>query len=158
MNAPAPTTSAADAIRENYGDWLLTCANQQMGGQVHRVAVLSQEQFHKESRQRVLAIELRREAGHAKGSLILRFGLDLPSGARLIVDDENSFTSLAFRTALPIGIVANLDFNEEALIALTKGGLLKVTVVTHDARQEISLAISLKGFAAAFVRMEALAQ
>ncbi|PRD41295.1 invasion-like protein [Phyllobacterium phragmitis] len=158
MNAPTPTIPAADATRESYGDWLLTCANQHLDGQIRRVIVLSQEQFHKETRQRVLAVELRWEAKSAKGSLVLPFGLHIPEGARLVLDGENSFATLSFHTALPIGIVANLEFDGKALAALSKGKLLKIEAVTHDTGQEVNLAVSLKGFATAFARMEALAR
>lgn len=156
MNTPTSTIPAADVTREHYGDWLLTCANQHLDGQIRRVVVLSQEQFHKETRQRVLAVELRLDAGRGRGSLVLPFGLHLPRHARLVLDDEDPFATLAFHTALPIGIVSKFEVDEKALAALSRGKLLKIEAVTHDTGQEVALSVSLKGFATAFARMETL--
>lgn len=144
-SAPAP-----DAIRETHGDWIVSFAVNDAG---QKFCVIAQEHFNKQTRQRMLGVELRSNHG---GTLILPFGLTLSKGVSLQVDEEEPFDTLPFRTALPVGCMVELDFDAGIIGKLKKGKSLRVNAVANDTGREIAFSISLRGFSAAFARMEAL--
>lgn len=140
----------ASSLQETYEAWSLGCQ-----GTPQTVCAISQQQVQQNG-QRVLAIELKREAdGALAGNLILPFGLRLDAGAALQIDTAAPQQPLRFSTCLPGGCLVPLNFDAETVTALRGGTLLKVNVQSIDAK-EVPLSISLKGLAAALDRLEVL--
>lgn len=144
----------ANSLQEAHGDWRVACAQQ--NGQ--KLCTLSQQLMDKDSRQRILAIELSAPApDKAEGTLVLPFGLALDKGIMLQVDEAAAGPPLRFRTCLPAGCVVTVIFDAKTIAALRTGTTLTVKAV-GDNTQEISFGVSLKGFASAFDRTSTLAK
>jgi invasion protein IalB len=142
----------ADSLQEAHGDWRVACTLQ--GGQ--RQCSLSQQVMDKESRQRILAIELVTPVpSEAECTLVLPFGLALDKGITLQVDEAAAGPALRFRTCLPAGCVVAAAFDARGVDALRAGTTLTVKATGENA-QEISVSVSLKGFASALDRIVAL--
>src|SRR5688572_23504746 len=116
----------ATSLRESHGDWAVSCNIQQQNGKNVKLCGLSQEQHDQNSRQRVLAIELRPEGAAAQGVLVLPFGLDLDKGASFQIDDGPPSPVNKFRTCLPQGCLVPVNFDARTLAAVRKGNQLKV--------------------------------
>jgi invasion protein IalB len=145
----------ATSLRENHGDWVVGCSIQQQSGKNVKVCGLSQEQTDQNSRQRVLAIEVRPEGAGVQGILVLPFGLALDQGASFQIDDGPASPVQKFRTCLPAGCLVPVNFDARTLAALRKGNQLKVKTVA-DGGKEAPFTISLKGFPGALDRTAAL--
>lgn len=153
----------ASSLQENYQDWLVVCVQQQASqaeaaaeapAPVTRCAV-SQQQSEAQTRQRVLAIELSRSEKGLSGVLLVPFGLALDAGISLQIDEGKAEAPLRVRTCLPAGCVVPLDFDAAKLKALTSAATLKVKAQA-DGGPERVFSISLKGFADATQRLDAL--
>ncbi|MBN8949099.1 MULTISPECIES: invasion associated locus B family protein [unclassified Rhizobium] len=159
---PAVTTpntrlpGGADALREVHGDWLLIGTVQTGEAGPQKTCVIAQEQIHNDSRQRLLLIELRPQAGRIKGTLILPFGLSFQKGVVLQVDDNSMAPAIPFRTAVPMGCVVELDIDALRVALLKAGKILHVHAIVADTSSPIAFAISLNGFATALTRAEAV--
>ncbi|MDR0807830.1 MAG: invasion associated locus B family protein [Gemmobacter sp.] len=154
-SAPAVASTlpgGATSLQESYRDWSVVCVQQGAG----KRCAASQVQAQQQSGQRVLAIEIDalRDNG-AGGTLMLPFGLSLPSGVTLQIDDQPALAPLRFRTCLPSGCLVSLSFDASTLTALRAGTSLKVTVVA-DNGGETALTVSLAGFAPALDRLAVL--
>lgn len=150
---PSPQTlpGGASQVQETYGDWRVTCVQQ--NGQ--KVCTLAQQQTDKDSRQLVLGIELKTTAvDKAEGTMVLPFGLAVDKPIVLQIDEGSSRTT-HFRTCVPVGCLVTLAFDPTTISSLKKGTTLNVKA-TGDGGQETVFKISLKGFAGAFDRTEAL--
>lgn len=146
----------ADALREVHGDWLLIGAVRSGDSGLQKSCVITQEQIHNDTRQRLLVIELRPDAGRIKGTLILPFGLSFQKGVVLQVDESSSAPAVPFRTALPMGSVVELDIDALRLALLKTGRTLHIHAVVADTGVPIAFGISLNGFATALARAEAV--
>ncbi|MBZ9991210.1 invasion associated locus B family protein [Mesorhizobium sp. BH1-1-5] len=147
----------ATSLREGHGDWTVSCNITTQNGASSKACALSQEQTDAQSRQRVLAIELRPNGQAVQGTLVLPFGLALDQGVTLQIDDGVVLPALRFRTCLPGGCLVNLSFEDDTLAALRSGKSLKIKVVA-DGGKETNLALSLNGFPGALDRTAALLQ
>ncbi|MBZ9673088.1 invasion associated locus B family protein [Mesorhizobium sp. ESP7-2] len=147
----------ATSLREGHGDWTVSCNVTTQNGATGKACALSQEQADAQSRQRLLAMELRPNGEVVQGTLVLPFGLALDQGATLQIDDGVVLPALRFRTCLPGGCLVDLSFEGDTLAALRNGTSLKVKVVA-DGGKETNLALSLKGFGSALDRTAALLQ
>ncbi|WP_246684919.1 invasion associated locus B family protein [Mesorhizobium sp. B2-7-1] len=147
----------ATSLREGHGDWTVACNATTQSGAAGKACSLSQEQADGQSRQRILAVELRPNGDVLQGTLVLPFGLALDQGVTLQIDDGVVVPPLRFRTCLPGGCIVDLSFDIETVAALRKGTSLKVKVVA-DGGKETNLALSLKGFPSALDRTTALLQ
>jgi len=147
----------ASSLRESHGDWVVTCAIQNQAGRNVKLCAFSQEQTDNNSRQRVLAIELKPETTGVSGMLILPFGLALDQGASFQIDDGPTGTPQKFRTCIPAGCLVPVSFDARTLAALRKGSQLKVKTIA-DGGKDTPFTISLKGFPNAFDRTAALAK
>lgn len=145
----------AASLREAHGDWTVACALQPAEGIQRKVCALAQEQLAANTRQRALAIELKPDAGSAKGTLVLPFGLALNKGVRFVLDDGEAGDVQRFRTCLPIGCMIDVVFDAGTIKALRSGKVLKVNAAA-DGGREMSFSISLTGFAGAYDRTAAL--
>jgi invasion protein IalB len=151
QTAPQTLPGGASQVQETYGDWRVTCVQQ--NGQ--KVCTLSQQQADKDSRQLVLGIELKTTAANkAEGTMVLPFGLAVDKPIVLQVDEGASQT-VHFRTCVPVGCLVALTFDPASISSLKKGTTLNVKAA-GDGGQDAAFKISLKGFADAFDRTEAL--
>lgn len=142
----------ATSLNETYQDWTVTC---RVVSEARSCTITQQQQ--RQDGQRVLAIELRRQAGEVvPGLLVLPFGLSLPGGVMLQVDEQPALAQHSFATCLPAGCVVPLNFDQATVSMLRDGTALKVTAATHDTKQDVALSISLKGLATALDRLETL--
>jgi invasion protein IalB len=147
----SPLPGGASSLQETYQDWRLGC--QSVAPQP--VCSISQEQAQQNG-QRVLAIELRKQGDDAlSGNLVLPFGLQLDAGAIIQIDDGQQDKPLRFSTCVPGGCLVPLSFDADRITALRNGTTLRVKVQSTDAK-EVALTISLKGFPAAFDRLQVL--
>lgn len=150
QEATSKLPGGASSLQETYEAWSLACQ-----GMPQTICAISQQQVQQNG-QRVLAIELKREAdGALTGNLVLPFGLQLDAGATLQIDAAAPQQPLRFSTCLPGGCLVPLNFNGEASAALRGGTVLKVNVQSIDGK-EVPLSIQLKGLAAALDRLEVL--
>ena len=121
-----------------------------------KVCALTQQQLDKDSRQRVVAIEVNSITPEkAEGTMVLPFGLAVSREVTLQIDGAALGAPLHFRTCIAAGCLVALSFDTQSVATLKKGTALAVNV-TSDSGQPISFALSLKGFANAFDRTAAL--
>ncbi|WP_173932710.1 invasion associated locus B family protein [Chelativorans sp. Marseille-P2723] len=150
--APAATfPGGATSIQESFQDWQVVC---DAHGETRR-CVMVQQQVDPNSRQRILAFELRREGDKLAGALVLPFGLALKSGVALEADEESFSMHEAFRTCLPSGCFVDVAFDEATSNVLGKVDSLQVNALS-DAGEALSFTISLAGFSAARDRIAVL--
>ena len=147
----------ASSLRENHGDWIVTCRIDTQAGKSVKLCALAQEQADSRTRQRVLALELQPSTTGAQGTLVLPFGLALDAGVTLQVDDGTATPVQRFRTCLPAGCIVPITFDARGLALLRKGTALRIKA-TADGGKEAPFSISLKGFPSAFDRAGALAK
>lgn len=147
-SAAATLPGNATTLTETHDDWTVRCGIDQ--GLVHCAA--SQEQLAKDTKQRVLAIEIEAGKDMLTGTLVLPFGLALGKGAILKVDDKLTSSVLNFSTCLPYGCLVPLQIGAEWETAMRAGTALAVdaTAVTG---QDAKFSISLKGLPSAIDRI-----
>ncbi|NLR97631.1 invasion associated locus B family protein [Rhizobium sp. P38BS-XIX] len=144
----------ADALREVHGDWLVVGSVQANVSASQKSCVIVQEQIHNETRQRVLLVELRPEAGKVTGTLVLPFGLLFQKGVVLQVDEGSRAPAIPFRTALPVGCIVDLDIDALRLSLIKSGKTLHIHAIAADTAQIVTFPVSLNGFASALARAE----
>ena len=121
-----------------------------------KVCALTQQQLDKDSRQRVLALEVNTiTAAKAEGTLLLPFGLAVSREVTLQIDGAALGSPLHFRTCIAAGCLVALSFDTQGIANLKKGNTLVVSA-TADGGQPVSFTLSLKGFANAYDRTAAL--
>jgi invasion protein IalB len=145
----------AASLREMHGDWAVACTIQTEGGKKTKTCVLLQEQFAKEMRQRLVAIELKPTASSLKGALVLPFGLALDKGVSYQLDEGQPGPVQRFRTCLPAGCIIAIDFDAKFVTSLKAAKALRIKAAA-DGGQETTFSISLTGFPSAFDRTVAL--
>ena len=145
-----------DELREVHGDWLVVGVIQRNRAWARKSCVIVQEQTDPETRDRLLLVELRPDAGRLKATLILPFGLHFRKGVVLQIDDGNRTPALPFSTALPLGRFVDLDIDVPRIMRLKSGKTLYIHATTANDAQPIRFDISLNGFAAALARAESI--
>ena len=145
----------ASSLQEAYGDWSVQCAMPEG----RRVCTFSQTQMNQQNRQRVLAIELHAaDGGAAEGAVVMPFGLALPDGVTLQIDDAAPGAAIAYTTCLPAGCLVPLSFDAAMVAKLKTAKKLTLNAVAADTKAPIPLTISLNGFAPALARTQKLMQ
>jgi invasion protein IalB len=152
-STPGVLPGGASALQETHGDWAVACT--QPAGK--KVCTFSQQQMDKETRQRMLAIELSPAVEKADGTLLLPFGLAVAREVIVQIGETTLGMPLRFRTCLPAGCVVPLSFGPREIGELRKGKALTVRA-TGDGGQPAVFTISLEGFASAMDRTAALAK
>ena len=148
----------AASLRETHGDWTVSCAIQaQADGKKVKRCVLAQEQIDRETRRRVLTMELRPEGGGVKGTLVLPFGLSLDKGVAYQLDEGQLGAVQRFRTCLPVGCVIDVDFDARTVAPFRTGNTLKVKAIA-DGGQEMVFSVPLSVFSGAHGRALALSK
>jgi len=129
----------------------VTCVQQ--NGQ--KVCTLAQQQADKDAVSWCWGSSLKTTAADkAEGTMVLPFGLAVDKPIVLQIDEGASQTT-HFRTCVPVGCLVALAFDPATVSSLKKGTTLNVKAA-GDGGQETVFKISLKGFAGAFDRTEAL--
>ncbi|MBB4120501.1 invasion associated locus B family protein [Martelella radicis] len=143
----------ASSLNETYQDWRVTCVSD---GTTDRCAMIH-SQVAKDSGQRVLTIELNAPAtDRAQGMLIMPFGLALAKGVTMTIDTDGTGATFGFSTCLPQGCLVPIEFDANMLERLKNGGVLHIMATPIDGSDRIDISASLKGFTAAFNRLNAL--
>ena len=147
-----PTT-----LSETYDTWTVQCANSQPqeGQPAQRQCQMSQELLQQESRQRMLLFAVTKGEGDAKATLIMPFGLRLSEGIRIDIA-EKELARGAFNTCLPAGCLVEIDLPEATIAQLQAADKVSISMTVHTG-QPMKTDVSLKGFAAAYRRLLALA-
>ncbi|GAB5377407.1 MAG: invasion associated locus B family protein [Acuticoccus sp.] len=151
-----PVASGAtepDALTERYRDWTVQCATPDNGA---RRCWMMQTLTQEKSGQRILQVELTLAGGNPLMMLLTPLGLLLPEGAQLTIDDGAPRT-VAFRTCLPRGCIAQETASEASLANLRRGQTLTVALTPLNGDAALTLGVSLAGFSAAYDRLAALA-
>jgi len=151
---PAPMTAAGEptSLQETYEDWVVVCGQREG----KKVCALTQQQTDRESRQRILAVELTTvTADKAEGTLVLPFGLAVSKDVVLQMDGAAFGAPLRFRTCITGGCLVALSFDAQALAALRKGTALTIAATAENG-QPVNFSVSLKGIGNGLTRAAAL--
>ena len=149
---PSAVSGEPTSVQETYQDWIVACVQREG----KKVCALTQQQLDKDSRQRVLGIEVSTITPEkAEGTLVLPFGLAVSRDVTLQIDGATLGAPLRFRTCIAAGCLVALSFDTQSVANLKKGTALAIHA-TADSGQPISFGLSLKGFASAFDRTAAL--
>lgn len=149
----AQMPDGASSINETYQDWRVTCIKNE---NVDRCSMLH-NQVAKDTGQRVLSVELTAPAAdRLQGIILMPFGLALANGVKLAVDDGATGSTFGFSTCLPQGCIIPIQFDQSMVDTLKNGGTLNISATIMDTGETINIAASLKGFTAAYNRLNGL--
>ncbi|WP_170135043.1 invasion associated locus B family protein [Acuticoccus kandeliae] len=154
--APAGAQTPAqgpDALTEVYRDWTVRCATPEGGS---RRCWMVQTLNRTGSGERILQFELALPSGAPTMLLLTPFGLLLPSGLTVAIDDAAP-RILQFRTCVPQGCLIEQKLADTELASLRRGQKMSVAMVAAQNEAEVRLEVSLAGFSAAYTRLTALA-
>lgn len=151
QSAGAPSPGAP--LEEQYRDWTLSCES----GDFVSTCSVHQQLYHSQTRQRMLAIELRREASGISGVIVVPFGLRVDRTITILVDSNAEQYEVAVRTCLPSGCIIPVSFPESFAAQLKRGSALGLNA-TADNDEPVGLRFSLYGFSAATARLEEIAE
>lgn len=145
--------NGASSLVERYGNWELQCVDQD--------AVIScaatQTLNNRDTRQQILMLQVSPLAdGGAAAVFVMPFGLRLAAGATISLDDQENGQTLGFSTCLPGGCLVPVQFDAEALNALTEGSMLNVVAIIDDSGDRLALGIDLEGLSTTVTRMNTL--
>lgn len=149
----APTLpNGANALKETYGDWAVECRIIK----AEKTCVIGQ--IHFDNQQRIIfSIEiLSSPGGQYRAEVVLPFGLDLPGGIRLKVDDQAVEMRGAFATCLPYGCLVSIEFPDASIATMTTARTLRVSAGAFRSDQSATFNVSLSGFSAAIERLKDL--
>ena len=115
---------------------------------------MTQIQADPETKQRVLAMEIRSDKGETLAAiLVMPFGLAIANGISLQIDNGETGNSLPFTTCRPVGCLVPFIIDNDKAEALKKGTKLTVTASADGSAQPVVFAVSLNGFADALDRL-----
>lgn len=132
--------------------WGATCSSSGRGTPPD--CVMEQRVVMSNSGQLLAAVTVRMPADSQTPVLMIRtpFGLHLPAGLKLAVDDQPVVT-LPLQTCDASGCYAGDVITPELLAALKQGTTLSVTF-QDTAQRDIAVPVSLNGFSAAYDRIQ----
>jgi len=149
---------APSNITETYSDWTLRCVTAPVaeGQEAVRSCEIMQEQRRREGNQLVLAISLQtKDDGAGAGlTMVLPFGLDLAAGVSIAAAEEDLIVA-RISTCLPRGCIVATDLPQETVDTLAETETVTLTMTSIEG-QKIQTAISLKGFAPAWNRVNTM--
>lgn len=141
----------ATSVRETYQAWQVVCGASEGAKQCRMV----QEQRQRETRQRILAVELQSSERGLDGLLVLPFGLALSQGVNLRVDGTPVQEAVPFKTCLPSGCVVSVSFDHRVVDLMARGAILSIEAAA-DEGGGVEFQVSLSGFSAAKDRIVSL--
>jgi invasion protein IalB len=159
--APSPTTAGqasqmpggATSMQETHGDWTVMCAQKEGT----KACAMSQQLLDRDSRQRVLALELdKATSDSASGNLLLPFGLAVDRQVSLQLNGSALGEPLHFWTCVPNGCLVSLTFDAKTVADLKRGTTLTVQGIAAEGGKPVSFTLSLKGFSSALDRTASL--
>ncbi|MAM11396.1 MAG: invasion protein [Rhizobiaceae bacterium] len=151
--ASATLPDGASSLSETYQDWRVECVS---NGDADR-CVMVQVQVAQEGGQRVISVELNAPAAdQAQGVVVMPFGFALAQGVTLSIDAETDGPKFGFSTCLPQGCFVPVSIDANMLDRLKSGGTLHIRGMPINGNEMVDYPISLKGFTAAFNRLNAL--
>lgn len=153
--SPGLLPGGASSLTETYGDWTVRCEIITRTQTSERICVVNQVQTNAQG-QRVIAVELAPSADGVAGAIILPFGLAVTQPVTLTIDEGEPITA-SFSTCVPAGCIVPIAAGSETLNAMRAGTALSIAAQNVD-NQPLELPVSLMGFSAATVRIEALTQ
>lgn len=143
---PAPALAQEE---QTFDDWTLSCGTPQ--GAEEQICQIGQIVKNKESQKPVLAAVVVKVPGTRDA--VMRFtvplGVILPPGIRLNVDDSEEIGRAPYLVCTPQGCTGIWKLEDQAVAAFKKGLHLKVVVMDGEQRP-IAVAVSLRGFTAAY--------
>lgn len=139
-------------LEEHYQDWTVSCER----ADIASTCSIYQQLYHSQTQQRMLAIELKRQASVFSGVIVVPFGLRVDRSIRLLVDTNLPGYDVAVRTCVPAGCVIPVSFSEDFGAQLQRGSALNLNAVT-DNDETVGLVFSLYGFSAATARLDEIA-
>lgn len=142
----------ASSLSETHGDWRTICSA--TNGTEPNCSFV-QERVTGENGQRLLAIELRPDGAGFSGTLVMPFGLALPFGVSMQVDDLEPMKTAPFATCLYSGCLVPVAFDSADTEALRAGQVLRLLARGNDG-SKVTLELSLNGFTAAAQRVAEL--
>lgn len=146
-----------NSLQELYGDWAVVCNTSMVAGEETRNCRMILELSREEDRKRLLTLILTAPEPGAEVSVtvIAPFGISLADGLSISLE-EKILVQSAFKTALPVGTIAEFELPESGLAGLVNGASAEISFVTQDTGQKFSMAVPLNGFAAALKRLREL--
>lgn len=160
--APQDTPDAPDTLRESYRDWVLSCALVDPAGPADpalpvRRCEIMQELHTAETGQRVLRLALvPGDAGSASVALVTPFGVRVADGVGIATGGTQQ-ARVDFLTCLKAGCLATGSFDAATLDVLSAAETATITM-NATGGETLTLDLSLAGFAAAWRRLDVLAQ
>lgn len=139
------------SLRELHGEWTVFAPLDTESLHHEASCTISQLQLDEETRKHLLVIELRPKKGRVSGALLLPSGLMQEPGIVLQFEDSEPAPARQIKTALPHGILVDLDFDEAMTVLLMSSRRLNV-MGTADTGEEVNFSIPLDGFASALTR------
>lgn len=156
VSAVAQSATAPDRMQETYRDWILRCEAPEMPDETPAAqsCEIVQELFQTETNQRLLSVTLQAADGGAEMLLVTPFGLRLADGVTIAVDEE-TLAQVAFFTCLPQGCIATGELDADMLARLAPSETAEI-LMAGQGGGEVSISVSLNGFAAAWDRLAEL--
>ncbi|WP_267549470.1 invasion associated locus B family protein [Rhizobium rhizogenes] len=139
------------SLREVHGEWTVFAPLDTESLHHEASCTISQVQLDEETRKRLLVIELRPRKGRVTGSLLLPSGLMREPGVVLQFEESEPGPARQIQTALPNGVLVDLDFDEAMTVLLMSSHRLHV-MATADTGEEVNFSIPLSGFSSALAR------
>lgn len=159
--AAAAQDEGPSALSETYRDWNVVCQVQQTAAVdgtalAQRVCEMTQQLTLTETGQRLIAAGIQRDAaGTGAATFVAPFGLLLAAGLRIEVAGAEP-QGMGFLTCLPDGCIARDLLGAETVAALRAGetAIIRMTALSGE---DLTPALSLSGFTAAWNRLGTLA-
>ena len=147
-----PATAQAATPPAQRPDWNIQCQNAAGGSgfncQMSRAVVL------KQNRKLVLRVTVTLPAKTKKPSLLVQtpFGLYLPAGVRLQIDDQKP-QEMVLQTCNQNGCFASGPISDQMLTGMKKGTQLKA-IFQNLQKKDVAVALPLTGFTKHYAQME----
>ncbi len=155
--AQAQSADGPSSLTETYQSWRVNCVMPAaIEGQAAptRICEMMQELRQQNNGQRLLTMALQPAQEGASLTILAPFGLLLSEGVKITVAGE-AVAQGGFRTCLPGGCVSIISLTQGALDTFSAGDTATITMLGTNG-QEIALAVSLAGFAAAWNRLNGI--
>jgi invasion protein IalB len=149
----ATLPNGADTLKESYGDWGVECRIIR----TQKKCSIGQFQYDQKQRTMMFSIEiLPPEDGDYRVTVRMPFGLSLPDGVRLKLDDQAVERRGSFATCLPNGCLVPLKFSAFSIEMIKTARTMTVSGTALGGGQSVTFDVSLKGFSAAIERLREL--
>ena len=141
------------APKKASSPWLVQCGS--IGEKKQRFCRIQNSIKFKKTGQRLLGVVIQAQTTEPKIAmqLSLPHGLYLPAGTIYKID-EGKEARLVIETCNPEGCYASTGMDEKLIEAMKKGKEMLVAFQANTNKEQITIPVSLKGFAAAFDKVK----